>query len=1243
MTTMKNIRNILAAVVCFSIILGINAFAAPSAVTIADSTEHVDSTAMLFEETEMHTHKVCGAVSCIDENHTGHESDVIYTAITQASTVDGVTVTMSGTSYKFTLAAGTADAPKTYSFYVDEDVTFYDTITVPAYTTLNICLNGNIISCNDYDFLLTTASGNTEINLCDCSEGVIHHGYLGELGTTGRLIWMQGEEVPEGCTELDLEGGVIDGYDSATTSSTYNNKALVNLTALTSEDTPVTFNMYGGNIAGHYRFGVIADKYTAFNFYDGRIAGNRMGIVTRTTNSVGATVNMYGGVVSHHIGDSYCGAAITDKSTFNLYGGEICYNENLATGTNRGAGVNNYGIVNMYGGSIHHNYSATDGGAVYNNGYLYMHDGSMTYNSANMGAAVYNYGGKSNGGFFMSGGTITQNTSLSKMNLSRGAIWLRPGDPATMFGGGGTFVVSGKPVVYDNFDVLGRQANIFVGTSQWQGKTRIDVGALEDGAKLGVFAYDIDGPVTYNWTASMADANPNDYFISDENPEYNKILVDQASGEVYIDGCEHDGEKTYEGTTNPFHLVTCGICKDVFDEYHTETTPADCLNLAYCEVCDTSYGNVSTSKHHESCTVSYTYLNANYHTATWDKCGYSTRKLHTKTTPANCTYANYCADCDSNYGSIAKGNHNIDENHSCTICNKTACASVLVEGQTEPAYYIDLDAAFDAVEGKATITLLRDIDDLLSSCYVNDGDDITLDFNGHNITTSSNYYFNVTKSKKTDYDFARLNVIGSGKFTYNKAGSRTYAYSPFSVSTQQNSAATGSGFPELIIGGDIIVETTENYAVPVKVESNNPAVESYFTLKDNAKLISNYSGGVVFYSEPASSGIQGGINVFLEGGTLVNNAGTTLVGYNTSSRYYDGTLANVYVDVPDIVSVIPNTYYLISHNLEEEYGDVDFTSGNTIVNDKNYALENTSVSFTVTPTEDFTLTSVSANDALLTASDSVYTFTTVDNVSLIVIDGEKNIKEIVIDLGQRQSESNVRYAEIDGQQSIITENNDKYTVALGEDNLLVEVTEKTQSGIFVKSQYFYADIKSLTATKLHMNSYMTSDNEKSIRTKGEMGIRFKSNILTVPKNEETDFEIVEYGFVVAASDVLGEEELTLDFPKIATGVAYSKEQGIDLVYDSTSDTQHVFAGVVKNLPVAKYRTDLVCKTYTKITVDGKQFILYGEAVKGNIYDTAKAALEDETLDSETQNALINITLAYENTIGIPGDDLYPKS
>ena len=252
---------------------------------------------------------------------------------------------------------------------------------------------------------------------------------------------------------------------------------------------------------------------------------------------------------------------------------------------------------------------------------------------------------------------------------------------------------------------------------------------------------------------------------------------------------------------------------------------------------------------------------------------------------------------------------------------------------------------------------------------------------------------------------------------------------------------------------------------------------------------------------------------------------------------------------------------------------------------------------------------------------------------------------VILDLGPRQSESNIRYAEIDGVVTEIDENNDRYIVTSdsGEEYLLVEIVEKTQGGIFVKSQYFYVDVESRIATKLYMDSYMTADGDTSIRTNNPMGMRFKSSVLTSAKNEEIEYVIDEYGFIVATEEALGETELTFDFSKFVTGVAYNKESDTDIIFDATIDEEHIFAGYVKNIPVANYKTNLVCKTYTKITVDGKQFTLYGEKVVGNVYDTAKALLEDDTLDTETKNALVNITLAYENTIGIPGDDLYPES
>lgn len=241
-------------------------------------------------------------------------------------------------------------------------------------------------------------------------------------------------------------------------------------------------------------------------------------------------------------------------------------------------------------------------------------------------------------------------------------------------------------------------------------------------------------------------------------------------------------------------------------------------------------------------------------------------------------------------------------------------------------------------------------------------------------------------------------------------------------------------------------------------------------------------------------------------------------------------------------------------------------------------------------------------------------------------------RDIEIDLGTKADSSNVRYIEIDGIQTEISEDNDKYTVETGNENALVEVVEKTRDGVFVESQYFYIDTTRKTATKLGLDSYMQSYDETSVRTKKDSGVRFKSVILTDAKSEEIDYCIDEYGFVVASEEILADSELTLDFHKIATGVAYNRENDIDRVFDSQIDGQHVFTGVVINVPARRYKTNLVCKTYTKITIKGQQFVVYGEPVTGNIYDTAKSILENDEPDDTTKAALEKIISDYDTAV-----------
>ena len=243
---------------------------------------------------------------------------------------------------------------------------------------------------------------------------------------------------------------------------------------------------------------------------------------------------------------------------------------------------------------------------------------------------------------------------------------------------------------------------------------------------------------------------------------------------------------------------------------------------------------------------------------------------------------------------------------------------------------------------------------------------------------------------------------------------------------------------------------------------------------------------------------------------------------------------------------------------------------------------------------------------------------------------------IEISLGAKVDATNIRYVEIGGVVTEITEDNDKYIPEIGEENLLIEVVEKTADGEFVKSQYFYVDVTTKTATKLGMDSYMNAYEDTSIRIKNPMGLRFKSEILTDVKNEESEFVIDEYGFIVAREDHLDGTELTFDFSRFVTGVAYNKENGTDIVFDASDDNVTVFTGYVKNIPVKEYKTNLVCKTYTMISVGGQQFIVYGEAVIGNVYDTAKKLLETDPGNAD----LLEIVLNYEGNIGVPGDDLY---
>ncbi|PWM69779.1 MAG: hypothetical protein DBX61_00955, partial [Clostridiales bacterium] len=125
---------------------------------------------------------------------------------------------------------------------------------------------------------------------------------------------------------------------------------------------------------------------------------------------------------------------------------------------------------------------------------------------------------------------------------------------------------------------------------------------------------------------------------------------------------------------------------------------------------------------------------------------------------------------------------------------------------------------------------------------------------------------------------------------------------------------------------------------------------------------------------------------------------------------------------------------------------------------------------------------------------------------------------------------------------------------------------------------------------------------------GYNGIRFRS-VIDANTKEFMD----EYGFIVAREDVLGDKELTFQFkdeadgsPLYVTGVAYNKDEGIDIQYSVEPDGDTVFTAVCVGIPEAHFSTEIVARAYAKYSNNnGPSFTVYGSTVTRSIAQVAQ--------------------------------------
>lgn len=144
-------------------------------------------------------------------------------------------------------------------------------------------------------------------------------------------------------------------------------------------------------------------------------------------------------------------------------------------------------------------------------------------------------------------------------------------------------------------------------------------------------------------------------------------------------------------------------------------------------------------------------------------------------------------------------------------------------------------------------------------------------------------------------------------------------------------------------------------------------------------------------------------------------------------------------------------------------------------------------------------------------------------------------------------------------------------------------------------QYGAATI--LDETSLRLDSYRA-------------GLRFTAEIETVKKDY-----CYEYGFIVAAEEIVGDGELTLDTYPVGLGVAYDAYNDIDVVYSETDD-ELTYKCVIYNINESRYSSGILARTYMSYYCDGEIVTVYGNVVKSSVHETALKYYNDkEVFDS----------------------------
>ena len=271
----------------------------------------------------------------------------------------------------------------------------------------------------------------------------------------------------------------------------------------------------------------------------------------------------------------------------------------------------------------------------------------------------------------------------------------------------------------------------------------------------------------------------------------------------------------------------------------------------------------------------------------------------------------------------------------------------------------------------------------------------------------------------------------------------------------------------------------------------------------------------------------------------------------------------------------------------------------------------------------------------------------------VIVTGAAPEGYVEINLGAKDDESNVRYAEVNGEQYEIREFNNRYGV-IASKNMLVQVVEKASSASLaadgyttedVLTSYYHVNVADGTYEELPMGNYMKNVEGQDLRIPDDkipsVGLRFKAQVTTDSKRA-IDYTITEYGYIIALEETLANncEQLNFNATTFVHGKAYIKGS-VDKVFDQSNDGVHIFTSVLYGVPEGMYGKNIVVKTYTKVTVGSEKYVIYGEPMVANYYEIAKSLKNNESLSAEAKAIVDSIVDKAENgpDIGFDWGDL----